>query len=82
MSTPKPEQAKLEEPRRRGARVTDADGHIWRRGTTRWSCEAEIGTSYFSKRKRRMVVVESVGRLPWYALQDQYGPLTLVDDAA
>jgi len=68
-----------EEPRRIGARVRDVDGHIWRRGRSRWSCEAEVGARYHDHRGRWRVV-ERTGRLPWYALLRMYGPLTLVDE--
>lgn len=67
------------EPLRRGARVVDADGHEWRRGTTRWSCLAPVGERYFSVAKKRYLTVESVGRLPWFALKRSYGPLSVVD---
>lgn len=73
------ERAGIDEPEKRGARVKDRDGHIWRKGTTRWTCEAPIGTRYFDTRKNRMAVVESVGRLPWSNLASEYGPLTLVE---
>jgi hypothetical protein len=52
-----------------GARVLDRDGDTWRRGRTRWSCEAPVDG-------RR---VTAVGRLPWSALLAQYGPLTVLD---
>ena len=67
------------EPLRRGALVEDADGHPWRRGTTRWTCETPVGTRYFSQAKKRFMTVENVGRLPWSALQRSYGPLRVVD---
>ena len=60
-----------EEPTRRGTRVRDKDGDVWRRGNTRWNCETSPGT-------RRHVT--SVGRLPWYALVSMYGPVTLVEE--
>lgn len=68
-----------EEPRRMGARVRDVDGHTWKHGRTRWSCEAEVGARY-RDRQGRWQTVERVARLPWYALLRSYGPLTLVDD--
>ena len=67
------------EPLRRGAVVIDVDGHPWRRGTTRWSCETPVGTRYFSKAKKRYLTVESVGRLPWSSLKSTYGPLSVAD---
>lgn len=54
-----------EEPKRRGARVVDKDGDVWVRGTARWTCQARVDG-------RR---VQRVGRLPWFALVSQYGPL-------
>ena len=59
-----------EEPGRRGARVRDRDGDIWKRGNTRWTCEARVDGARVTR----------VGRLPWYALVSQYGPLTLVEE--
>jgi hypothetical protein len=59
-----------EEPKRRGTRVRDKDGDTWKRGNTRWTCEAPVDG-------RRIV---AVGRLPWYALVSNYGPLTLVTE--
>jgi hypothetical protein len=55
------------EPRTRGTVVKDRDGDLWRRGNTRWSCMAAVDGQR----------VQRVGRLPWYALVDQYGPITL-----
>lgn len=72
------EEQLTEEPKRMYSLVRDADGHIWQRGRTIWSCTAPIGTRYYSRVKRRPMVVESVGRLPWHALARMYGPLTLV----
>jgi len=60
-----------EEPRKRGTRVRDREGDVWRRGNTRWSCEAPVDG----------VRVLRAGRLPWYALVSQYGPLTLVEES-
>lgn len=57
------------EPRQRGAMVRDRDGDLWVRGNTRWTCKAPVDG-------RR---VRQVGRLPWYALSNKYGPLTLCD---
>jgi hypothetical protein len=54
-----------DEPRTRGARIRDRDGDTWRRGNTRWSCEAPVDG----------VRVQRVGRLPWHALVRMYGPL-------
>lgn len=59
----------MEEPRKRGTRVRDKDGDVWRRGNTRWSCEAPVDG----------VRIQRAGRLPWYALVNQYGPLELVE---
>lgn len=59
---------KDEEPRRMYSLVRDREGDLWERGRTRWTCKAPIDG-------RR---VTRVGRLPWYALVYQYGPLTLV----
>lgn len=59
----------IEEPARMGARVRDRDGDTWRKGRTRWTCEAPVDG-------RR---VTSVGRLPWSALVSQYGPVQVVD---
>lgn len=67
------------EPLRMGAIVKDSDGHHWRRGRTRWSCTATVGTRYRSAKTGRMQEVARVGRLPWHALEDQYGPLKIVD---
>jgi len=55
----------MDEPTQRGARVRDRDGDVWRRGTTRWTCEAPVDG----------VRIERVGRLRWYALESMYGPL-------
>jgi hypothetical protein len=49
------------EPRRRGARVADRDGHVWERVNTLWS-DTTDGEAWR-------------GRWPWYALLSQYGPL-------
>lgn len=57
-----------EEPRQRGSLVRDRDGDLWQRGNTRWTCQTPPDG-------RR---ITSVGRLPWYALADRYGPLTVV----
>lgn len=57
------------EPLRRGARVEDKDGDLWRRGNTRWTCEAEVDG----------VRVRNVGRLPWHELKRLYGPLIVFD---
>lgn len=57
------------EPLRRGARVRDRDGDVWRRGNTRWTCQSPIDG----------VRIRAVGRLPWFTLKDWYGPLTVVD---
>ena len=60
------------EPTKRGTVVRDREGDTWRRGTTRWNCEAPVDGAR----------VQRAGRLPWYALVDQYGPLTLVSEPA
>lgn len=57
------------EPERMGARVVDRDGDTWRKGRTRWSCEAPVDG-------RR---VTSVGRLGWGDLVSRYGPLRVLD---
>jgi hypothetical protein len=65
-----PEAPKIpEEPKRRGARVRDKDGDTWRRGTTRWNCEAAVDG----------VRVTRAGRLPWVNLVQWYGPLEVID---
>src|SRR4051812_11827115 len=58
------------EPKRRKAIVRDADRHLWQRGNTRWTCLTPVGTRG----------VTQVGRLPWSALVDMYGPITVIDD--
>ena len=67
----------MEEPRKRGSKVRDADGHIWRRGTTKWTCQAKVGT-YYRGADGRWHQVQQVGRLPWGALSSKYGPLSEV----
>lgn len=54
-----------EEPKKRGSVVRDKDGDLWRRGNTRWTCQADVD----GERVRR------VGRLRWFALRRMYGPL-------
>ena len=61
--------ATVDEPKRRGAMVRDKDGDLWKRGNTRWTCQAPIDAAH-----------ARVGRLPWFALVRQYGPLALVED--
>ena len=56
------------EPPKMGALVRDNDGHVWKRGRTRWTCLTPVDG----------VRVTQVGRLPWYALVARYGPLTEV----
>ena len=56
------------EPSARGAVVRDRDGDLWKRGNTRWTCQARVDGDR----------VQQVARLPWYALASQYGPLTEV----
>lgn len=75
-----PTEPLTEEPKRMGATVRDIDGHIWRHGRTRWSCETPIGTRYFDHKLQRPAVVTSVGRLHWGDLLSTYGPLILVSD--
>jgi hypothetical protein len=58
-----------EEPARMGARVRDRDGDTWRRGRTRWTCEARVDG-------RR---VTAVARLPWSSLVSWYGPVEVLD---
>ena len=60
----------MDEPKRRGAKVRDREGDVWKRGNTRWSCETPVDG----------IRVTRVGRLPWYALARQYGPLTLIEE--
>jgi hypothetical protein len=67
-----------EEPREMGSIVRDADGHTWRRLRKMWVCEAPVGTSYVEARTNRHLTIKQVGRLPWYALVREAGPLTLV----
>lgn len=57
-----------EEPQKMYSLVRDKDGDIWQRGRTRWTCQTPVGSRG----------VTNVGRLPWYALVRQYGPLILV----
>lgn len=64
-----PGPAPLTEPPRMGAIVRDRDGDTWRRGRTRWSCEAPVDGQRIGQ----------VGRLRWDALVSMYGPLTVVD---
>lgn len=64
------EAIRTEEPRRRYARVADADGHQWERGNTRWTCLAPINGRD----------VTAIGRLPWTDLVRMYGPLTVLDE--
>lgn len=58
----------IAEPKKQGSQVRDRDGDLWLRGRTRWSCLARVDG----------VRVTRAGRLPWYALLDQYGPVTVV----
>lgn len=60
--------AVLDEPMKMGSLVRDKDGDLWQRGRTRWSCLAPVDG----------VRVLRAGRLPWYELARQYGPLELV----
>jgi hypothetical protein len=55
------------EPRRRYSRVIDADGHVWERGNTRWTCLTPVGTRGATQ----------VGRLVWSYLVSEYGPITI-----
>lgn len=57
------------EPKRRGARVLDAEGDTWRRGTRLWTCEAPIDG----------VRVNAVARVTWNHLVRTYGPLQVLD---
>lgn len=59
----------MDEPKQMGARVRDRDGDTWRRGCTRWTCEAPVDGHR----------VLRVGRLPWHALVRMDGPLTPTD---
>lgn len=59
-----------EEPRRRYARVQDADGHQWERGNTRWTCLSPVNGRD----------VTQAGRLPWSYLVAEYGPITVLDE--
>lgn len=65
----------LEEPRSAGSKVIDVDGHVWIRRRKMWVCQARVGTSYVDARTNRRQVIERVGRLPWFALVSQAGPL-------
>ena len=56
----------IDEPKARGAVVYDRDGDPWRRGNTRWTCSAPVDGDRVTR----------VGRLPWFALVSQYGPIT------
>jgi hypothetical protein len=56
------------EPKRRYAVVRDVDGHLWKRGNTRWTCQSPINGRDVTR----------VGRLPWSSLVSEYGPLTVV----
>lgn len=60
-----------------GAVVRDVDGHTWRRGRTMWTCQAPVGSLY-RDRSGRVRTVEQVGRLPWFALVWQVGPVEVV----
>lgn len=52
-----------------GSRVRDRDGDIWRRGRTRWTCEAPVDGDRVTR----------VGRLPWGDLERKYGPLVQIE---
>ena len=62
----------MTEPKRRGALVRDRDGDLWRRGNTRWTCQAAVDGQR----------VLRVGRLHWSALVSMYGPLEPAGEAA
>ena len=68
MIMPNVEKPLTEEPKARGSLVRDRDGDLWKRGNTRWTCQASVDGER----------VLRVGRLPWFALVSQYGPLTRV----
>lgn len=57
-----------EEPRPRGTKVRDRDGDIWKKGNTRWTCQAPVDG----------VRVHAVGRMVWSDLWRTYGPLVEV----
>jgi hypothetical protein len=54
-----------------GARVADEAGRVWTRIDDDWN-----GSSWFHEREAKPSVVP----IPWVALLQEYGPLTLVDD--
>lgn len=54
---------------KRGTRVRDKGGDVWRFGRTRWTCETPIDG----------IRVTAVGRLPTATLERWYGPLTGVE---
>jgi hypothetical protein len=55
----------MNEPKKRGSIVRDRDGHLWKRGNTRWTCQEPVNGRD----------VQQVARLPWYALVTMYGPV-------
>jgi hypothetical protein len=55
----------------RGALVRDRAGDVWKRGTTRWTCQAPVDG----------VRIRNVGRLYWGDLTRMYGPLVVVEGA-
>jgi len=74
------------EPARMGARVRDADGHIWKRGRTIWVCQAHVGTHFIQVRvdddgmvTRRSATITHTGRLHWGALLRESGPLEAIE---
>lgn len=63
-----PAAEKDSEPKKMYSLVRDKDGDTWLRGRTRWTCQAPVDGNRVSR----------VGRLPWYALVTQYGPLEVI----
>jgi hypothetical protein len=51
-----------EEPLRMGARVRDRDGDTWRKGRTRWTCEARVDGSRPTSIGRRRRARETTDR--------------------
>lgn len=63
------QEAKPDEPKRMGARVLDAHGDTWKRGRTRWTCEAEVDGSR----------IQRVARMGWSDMLREYGPVRVID---
>lgn len=58
----------MDEPKKMDSLVRDKEGDLWRRGRTRWTCQAAVDG----------LRVMRVGRLPWHTLASMYGPLAVV----